>query len=131
MPIYSRKFTVPAASSKEFTIDIEGDVITYVRIRYPPGPIGLLRVAIFYGIKQIFPYEEETWFYGDDEIIEWDEYWELPEERTTLRIKAVNDDDTYEHSFYLIINVQRKEQTLAGQIGKSVSSWVKRLVGWL
>jgi len=82
MPIYSRKFTVPAASSKEFTIDIEGDVITYVRIRYPPGPTGLLRVAIFYGIKQIFPYEEETWFYGDDEIIEWDEYWELPEERT-------------------------------------------------
>jgi len=131
MPIYSRVFTVPAGGKKEFTLPIEGDVITYVRLRYPPGPMGLLKVAVFYGIKQIFPYEEGTWFYGNDEIIEWEEYWTLPEERTTLTIKAENDDDTYDHSFYLIINVRRKEDTLAGQIARSVAGGFRRVLGWI
>jgi len=128
MTIYSRDFTIPASTTEEYELEIEGDVITYVRIRFPPGPTGLLKVAIFYGIKQIFPYEENTWFYGDDEIIEWQEYWELPEDPCRLIIKAVNEDDTYEHSFYLIINVQKKEQTLAGQMANQLRSAIKRML---
>jgi len=131
MPIYSRDFTIPASTEEEYDLEIEGDVITYVRVRFPPGPQGLLKVAVFYGIKQIFPYEEDTQFAGDDEIIEWQEYWELPEERTKLIIKATNEDDTYEHSFYLIINVQKKEQTLAGQMANQLRSAIKRMIGWL
>jgi len=131
MPIYSRVFTVPKATTKEFELKIEGDVVTYVRIRFPPGPQGLLKVAIFYGLKQIWPCEEDTWFYGDDEVIQWQEYWELPEERTTLKIKAVNEDDTYDHSFYLVINVQKKEYTTAELIAKAVRSGIRRLLGWI
>jgi hypothetical protein len=131
MPIYSRAFTVPASTEEKFEIEIEGDVITYVRIRFPPGPNGLLKVSIFYGIKQIFPYEEGTFFAGDDELIEWQEYWELPEERTTLRIRAVNGDDTYDHAFYLVINVQKKEHTTASLIARAVTRGIKRLLGWV
>jgi len=131
MPIYSRVFKIPASAEKEYELEIEGDVITHVRIRFPPGPNGLLKVQIFYGIKQIFPHEEDTYFWGDDEIIEWDEYWELPESPCTLKIKAVNEDDTYEHSFGLIIVVQKREYTTASLIAKAVSSAVKRLIGWV
>lgn len=131
MPIYSRVFTVPKATEKEYELEVEGDVITYVRLRYPPGSQGLLKVAVFYGIKQIFPYEEDTWFYGDDEIIDWQEYWELPETPCTLKIKAVNEDETYPHSFYFIVNVQRKEDTLAGQIASKITRGLKRIWGWI
>jgi len=131
MTVYSRVFEIPALTEKEFELEIEGDVITHVRIRFPPGPNGLLKVAIYYGIKQIFPFEENTYFWGDDEIIEWDEYWELPESPCTLRIKAKNEDDTYEHSFGLVIVVQKRENTLASLIAKSVSSAVKKLIGWI
>ncbi|MBW2649064.1 MAG: hypothetical protein JRC53_04515 [Deltaproteobacteria bacterium] len=131
MTIYSYEYTVPASSTKEFELEVEGDVITYVRLRFPPGPQGLLRVAIFYGTKQIFPYKESTWFFGDDEIIEWQEYWQLPETPCRLIIKAQNDDDTYEHSFYLIMNVQKKEETPAGQLSKAVSSAISTTIGFL
>lgn len=131
MPIYSRAFTVPANSEKEFSIEVEGDVITYVRVRFPPGPQGLLKVAIFYGIKQIFPYEEGTYFAGDDEVIDWHEYFELPETPCSLKVKAKNEDDTYEHSFYLIINVQKKEFTTANLIAKALRSGIRRIMGWI
>ncbi|RLI78033.1 hypothetical protein DRP04_10590 [Archaeoglobales archaeon] len=131
MAIYSRKFTVPPDTEREFSISLDGDVITYVRIRYPPGPCGLLRIAFFYGPKQIFPYEEETWFYGDDEIIEWQEYYEVPERPMPLTIKAINDDDTYEHSFYVVINVQDKKYLLAQQLANSIARALRRLLGFV
>jgi len=131
MPIYSRKYTIPAASEKDHKLEVEGDVITYVRIRFPPGPNALLGVSIFYGIKQIFPYEENTMFYGDDEFIDWDEYWELPESPCTLIIQGKNDDNTYEHTFYLVINVQKREYTLAGQIATKITSGLRRLLVWI
>ena len=131
MPIYCRAFTVPANSEEEFELEIEGDIISYVRIRFPPGPQGLLKVSIFYGIKQIFPYEESTEFAGDDEIIDWQEYWELPESPCRLVIKAKNEDDTYDHSFYFIINVQKRAEMLASQIAKQIRGALRRLLGWI
>jgi len=38
MTVYSRVFEIPALTEKEFELEIEGDVITHVRIRFPPGP---------------------------------------------------------------------------------------------
>jgi len=131
MPIYSRKITTDASSEKETTIEIEGDYITYVRIRFPPGPTGLLKVAFFYGIKQIFPWEEGTWFYGDDEIIEWPEFWKMPERKINLKIKTVNDDDTYSHDVYVVLVTMYKHQLVFTQLVSSIVSAIKRLFGFV
>ena len=128
MPVYSRVFTIPAASEETYELEIEGDVITRVRIRFPPGPQGLFKIAILYGIKHVFPHEEDSYFWGDSEIIEWNEYWPLPESPCVLRIQAVNEDDTYEHSFGLVIVTQRDRDTLAGQIGSAIVRAVKSLL---
>lgn len=129
MAIYSRKFTFPASSEKTFDLPIEGDIISMVRIRFPPGPQGLLETAIYYGTKQWFPYEEDTRFFGDDEIIQWDEWVELPEYRTTLRIYGQNRDDTYDHTLYLVLNVKDIEDTLPFKIAKFITVRLKRLMG--
>ena len=131
MAIYSRKFTVPPSTTREFTISLEGDVITYVRIRYPPGPHALLRIALLYGDKWIFPYEDSTYFYGDDEIIEWEEYYEVPERPFPMKILAINDDDTYEHSFYIVINIQDRKYLLAQQLANSIARALRRLLGFV
>ena len=110
MPIYSKAFKVPPEEEKWFELEVEGDIIDMVRIRFPPGPSGLLKVAIFYGNEQIFPVERDTFFQGDNEIIQWSEYWLLPEAKTKLRIKAINEDDTYEHSFYLVLNTKYRQE---------------------
>ena len=127
MPIYSRAFKVPAAEEKWFELEIEGDIIDMVRIRFPPGPSGLLKVAIFYGNEQLFPVENGTFFQGDNEIIQWSEYWLLPEAKTRLRIRAINEDDTYEHSFYLVINTKYKHEMLEERIAKLLASLIRPL----
>ena len=127
MPVYSEAFKVPAGEEKWFELEVEGDVIDMVRVRFPPGPCGLLRVSVFYGNEQLFPVEPGTWFKGDNEVIEWSEYYPLPEAKTKLTIKAVNEDDTYEHSFYLTINVKTKEELAEERIAKRLASIIRPL----
>jgi len=110
MPIYSWKFTVPPNESKEFEVDVEGDYITYLRVRFPPGPQGLLKVAFYYGIKQIFPEEGSDPFAGDDEIIEYETLWPMPEYRMSLKVKATNEDELYPHSVYVILVTRNKNE---------------------
>jgi len=135
MPIYSKKYVVPAATTQSYDLEAEGDIITYVRLRFPPGPQGLLNVRIKYGIKQIFPFEENTYFAGDNEIIDWQEYFVLPETPCTLTVEAINNDDTYEHSFYLVLVTQKREHLLSQLIAQAVraeiSKFIMRLTGAL
>jgi len=98
MPIYSRTFTAPAGGRNEENWTIEGEVITKVSVRFPPGPEGELRVKIAYGLKSLAPFAESEWLSGDDEAIEWNEYLELPERKTTLRVILENDDPDNPHS---------------------------------
>jgi len=127
MPIYSRAFKVPPSQEKWFELEIEGDIIDMVRIRFPPGPAALLKVAIFYGNEQLFPVENGTFFQGDNEIIQWSEYWLLPEAKTKLRIKAINEDDTYEHSFYLVLNTKYRQELAEERLAKKIASLIRPL----
>ncbi len=131
MTIYSKIYTVPKNSTQEYDLEVEGDVITYVRLRFPWGPQMLLKIQMFYGEKQIFPYEEGTWFAGDGEVIQWDEYWELPETPCRIIIRAQNDDDTYDHSFALTVNVMKKENLPGQSIGRAIASRIKSLFGYV
>jgi len=54
-----------------------------------------------YGETQLFPEERGQWVSGDDETVEWQEYFELPDDPTRLRLEGYNEDDMYEHSFYV------------------------------
>ena len=127
MPIYSRAFKVPPSQEKWFELEIEGDIIDMVRIRFPPGPAALLKVAIFYGNEQLFPVENGTFFQGDNEIIQWSEYWLLPEAKTKLRIRAINEDDTYEHSFYLVLNTKYRQELAEERLAKKIASLIRPL----
>jgi len=129
--IYSKKYTVAKSTLKSFDLEVEGEIVTQVRIRFPPGCHALVKVAIDYGIKRIFPYEEDTWFYGDDEVIEWIESWEMPESPCILKIVVDNTDDTYEHSIYVVIVTRKKDETLASVIADKVINSIKRLFGWI
>jgi hypothetical protein len=129
MTIYSRVFTVPPSTETFFELTVEGDIIDMVRIRFPPGPMGLLKVAVFYGNEQIFPAKPGTFFTGDNEVIQWDEYWPLPEGRTTIRVWAKNDDDTYEHSFYLVINTKYNHELSEERLAKAIARLIRPLTG--
>jgi len=131
MPIYTLKVTANANSENEEEIELEGYAITRVSILFPPGCLGLVAVRFFYGIKQIFPYEENTEFRGSGETIEWDEYWILPEERTKIKMKVINEDDTYQHTIYARIVVKKRSELLAEQITTAFVKVLKRIFGYV
>jgi len=91
--------------------------------------MGLLKVAIYYGIKKIFPSEEDQWFAGDDETIEWTEWYELPESPCKLRIVAINDDDTYDHSVLVRIATIERKADLAKRVADALISTFRRFLG--
>ena len=106
MPFYSWMFTCPANASQEWRVEVEGEAVTRVHVGFPPGPEGLLKVAVFYGEKKVYPSLEELWFNGDSVELAFDDYWELPETPCPLRIVAVNEDEEYQHLFYIRIKTE-------------------------
>jgi len=101
MPFYSWKFDVDPKQTIEETREVEGSAIVYLAVKFPPGPHGLLKVSIFYGLRQIYPDKASDPFMGDDETLESYDEWELPETPCKLVVKATNDDDENEHCFFL------------------------------
>jgi len=131
MTIYSRVFTTPAGEEKDFQIIIEGDAITHVWVRFPPGSKGLLHVTIYYGLKQIFPWTEGQYFAGNDEVIEWDEYWELPESPCALTVHCENYSTQYEHAVYVKIQTERKSTSLARRVADELARKLLRMSSWI
>lgn len=101
---FEQKLTVPAntpeASPVSQDITLKKGFVSHVWIRFPQGSVGLLRVAIYDQSTQLFPGGTGQWFTGDNEIIEFDTEYDVPNIGGTykLTLKGWNEDDSYEHS---------------------------------
>jgi len=114
--LYQKTITVPALTPKEKAIEevieVEEEVITKVIVFFPPGPCNLLKVALFYGERQIWPHHEYEWLSGEDCLIEDVLYFKCPERPCPVRIRAYNDDDAYTHSCVVYITAHPKRIAL-------------------
>ena len=101
---FEQKITVAAnttagsPSSQDVTL-VKG-FVSHVWIRFPQGPAGLAGIAIFDQATQLWPGGTATWFTGDNEVIEFDTEYDVPDVGGTykLTIKGYNSDDSYEHA---------------------------------
>jgi len=105
--IYSIPILVPANTPinkpVEVQVEINEEVITLIRVRFPPGPSCMVRTALFYGQSQIFPQPPGTYIVGDDETVEWHEYFVLPSVPCKLTIRACSPGTNYEHMIFWYI----------------------------
>jgi len=105
MPIYVTTITAPPNTSKgapkETDFYIEGELLTEVQIVIPPGHCALTGIQAFYGIEQLFPLPTGEWLTGDSEVLKFPQYWPIPFQGTTIKLKTYNEDDTYDHTFIL------------------------------
>jgi len=90
MAIYTAKITAGAGKTVTQELELEGYAITHVEVLFPSGCLCLVGVSFYYGIKKIFPEEEDQDIRGNGETVKWDEFWKLPEERTTIKIQVEN-----------------------------------------
>jgi len=137
MPIYTLTLSIPAnipednPTVKEITV--EGAILDALHVLIPPGHCALARLALFYGIRQIFPYLPATWLRGDGESLTFRLGWPLPELQTTLTFKGWNEDDTYQHTFYIRIQTLPEYRplpvVLLTRVLRLAEKFLTRLVG--
>jgi len=101
MPIYPVTLTVPADTAEdapvEVDVQIKERVVTRVDVKFKPGCMDMVHVAVFYGIKQLFPRETGKSVVGDAETVSWLEWWEAPEVPCTITFKAWSPGTEYQH----------------------------------
>jgi len=134
--LYQVTVTVPPLTAKEKAVEkvvsVEEEVVTRIAVYFPPGPCNLLKVALYYGAEQIWPHRRYEWLSGEDCLIDDVLYFKCPERPCPVRIRAYNEDDTYQHSCVVYITAQPRVVALMHELlAKIVEVGMKfaRLVG--
>lgn len=81
-------------------------MVKRVRVVFPPGSAGLLRVWVEYLGDKLWPYNPDGEWRGDDHVIEFAPNLDLVAEPTILRFAGYNLDDTYPHEATLELDVE-------------------------
>lgn len=86
------------AVPQDFTLD-KGFVI-HITLRFPPGSLGGLHIAIFDHDTRLFPPTPGTWFTGNDERVDFYTEYDVPlvDGERKLTLKGWNEDSVYPHA---------------------------------
>jgi hypothetical protein len=121
--IFKYVFEIPAqtdeASPLEEEMEIEGEVLERIEIYAPWGHGGLAKMAIFFGPRQLAPRPATKWIEGNDAWFRWKLEWPVPGKKAALRLVGWNEDDSYDHSFYIYAHVGPRPR---------MPQWVRDLV---
>lgn len=108
MATFSVRVTAPPSTPRSDmvcrSLTLPRGVITDIYVLIPPGHMGLAHLVIKHGETQIVPWNPDGDICGDDVVYHLRPYYTL-RTHEEIRICAWNDDDTFEHTFYVVINV--------------------------
>jgi len=106
---YEKTITVPANTTKENPIikeyTLEYGIITGMAVKFPAGCYGLVHVVVKRFESQILPYHEGDDINGDDETVPFITYIPMLEKPFSVKIVCWNEDDTYDHTISVRIEV--------------------------
>lgn len=103
--------TIPA-NTAESTPEVLVCRLTYGTISrgfvcFPPGPKGLAHVIVTHHEAQLWPTNRDESFAWDNFVFEFEEEFELSSAPYSIKIVGWNDDDTYDHTVTVMLNVLR------------------------
>ncbi|KKM84378.1 hypothetical protein LCGC14_1299710 [marine sediment metagenome] len=109
---YSKQLTIPAGTSKtspvSTSIEIPPTLVDRLEITFPSGCVGLVGVRFQFQGRVIWPYNPDGWFLGNGQTVTFTPNLELKDQPNELMIEGYNDDDTFAHAVYVIIDVEFK-----------------------
>jgi hypothetical protein len=107
MPVYCEKLTIPANTPAENPVSVDitlkQKLITRMEVFFPKGCRNMVGIQIRYGIKQFWPEEKDTWLYGEDETVSWEERFEMPSTNETLTVYGCSPGTIYDHTVVIRI----------------------------
>ena len=99
-----------AKSSPKVTyLKLTKGLIYRCSFQFPRGPSGLVGLAVFQGLFQMWPSSVGEYFIADDETINFDDLFIFEDAPYDLAIKTYNEDETYDHVVSVRIGLVSKE----------------------
>jgi len=125
--------TVPANTPAEDPVEAAFTraeaILTKVEGHFPPGCAGMVKCALYYGIKQLIPVVEGQYLAGDGETVSLRVQIPLPNHPTTLTFKAWSPDTAYPHTLQVRLESLPEEEALPGRGLTRLIALFRRLFG--
>jgi len=106
---YAKELTATANTTEgtpdTLTFKVVPQIVTRVRVYFPAGCHGLVRVAIFDGDHQFAPSDPGEWFRGEDGAIDYQAYYDMRKGPNRITIKAWNADTAFDHEVLVNITI--------------------------
>lgn len=130
--IYTANITTDAkedsAELKKTTINVTKGLVYKVEFYFPPGSAGLMGVAVFDGLFQVWPSNVGEFFTGDDVVISFDDMYLKNAAPFQFQCYTYNEDDTNDHVVGVRIGLVSKDVFLARFLpGRAVEDFTKLL----
>lgn len=115
--IYSANITTvkntAQSSLKRTSIHVTKGLVYKVEFYFPSGSAGLMGVAVFDGLFQVWPSNVGQFFVSDNETIRFDDLYLKETAPYEFQVYSYNTDDTYDHVVGVRIGLVSKEVFLA------------------
>lgn len=118
-----------ATDKKETLLPLRPGVIHRVRIRVPPGHKGLAHLHINHMLKQLYPLNTGEDVHGDDDLVDFKDFYEIYPGFEEFKAFTWNEDDTYEHEFIIGIGILPKWVLIPWKILEKAKEAWNNLVG--
>jgi len=97
-------------------LKLDKGLIKMLIIQIPAGHAGLTHFALYRGDSQVWPKNADGKFVGDNIVLPFDHEWyPLLVEPYELIFRGWNEDDTYDHTVYIYIQLITREQFLTSR----------------
>ncbi len=115
--IYTANITTVAntaqSSLKETTIRVTKGLVFKVEFNFPPGSSGLMGLAVFDGLYQVWPSSVGEFFTSDDETIAFEDLYLKESAPFEFKCYTYNEDETYSHFVGVRIGLVSSEVYMA------------------
>lgn len=113
--IFSHTVTVPINTTKldpyEEKLSITRGTITSLSVYFPWGCAGLVGCQMLRLRSQLLPLSPNVWLTGNDFLHSYDYFYEITTEPYDITLRFYNEDDTYTHSPFVVIEMSRQQDT--------------------
>ena len=107
--LYTFAIIVPAGRAEATPLEQELNLchgyIHRLNIRFPPGPQGMVYLAIYHREHQVWPNTPDEAFNGEDETVDSFEHFDLTEPPHNLLVRAWSPGTTYNHTITIRIGI--------------------------
>ena len=124
--LFQASITIPKNTLRDnptiVILKIALGIITKIMVRPRPGHAALAHLVILHHEHQIAPSTENMDLHGDAPAIDWEEYYESYQPPYELKLKGWNSDDTYSHTFDVMVAILPRKAILALAIVDAIKS---------